>query len=316
MVTRFIFDDPDFRVLISLREDYLAHLESLRQTMPSIAENRMRLTRMNGTHAMEAVSNPGRDIITPPVAAQVVRFVAGGEMRGAEHAHLRRNDDGLANLEVEPSLLSLVCRELNNRRLSSGLPQISSDLVAGNRERILQDFYDECLADQPAAVRIFVEDVLVTDSGLRENIALESAIKALSRRGAAASAISDLVKRRLIRLEDRLAIQRVELTHDVLTAVVKKSRDERQSREAMRRAERQAHELREKSKRQRRRLWFVVLGMAAALVAVSSVVVGLFRLYREARQQFAEGLILQGDALRLAGRLVTRGSPSFDLSGS
>ena len=108
-----------------------------------------------------------------------------------------------------------------------GLPRISSDLVAGNRERILQDFYDGCLADQPPAVRAFVEDELVTDSGLRKNIALERASEALGRGGAPASAIGDLVKRRLIRLEDRMAIQRVELTHDVLTPVVRKSRDER-----------------------------------------------------------------------------------------
>ena len=71
-------------MLISLREDYLPHLESLRQAMPSITENRMRLTRMNGTRALEAVANPGRDIITSPVAAQVVHFVAGGGMRPAE----------------------------------------------------------------------------------------------------------------------------------------------------------------------------------------------------------------------------------------
>ena len=45
--------------------------------MPSIAENRMRLTRMNGVRALEAVSNPGGDLITPEVAAQIVRFVAG-----------------------------------------------------------------------------------------------------------------------------------------------------------------------------------------------------------------------------------------------
>jgi WD40 repeat protein len=323
MLEQFIFDARDFRVLLSLREDYLPHLESLRQAMPSITENRMRLTRMNGTRALEAVANPGRNLITPAVAAQVVHFVAGGRMRAAKSAGNRREDDGLANLEVEPSLLSLVCRELNNRRTAMGLAHISADLVAGNRERILQDFYDGCFAGQPPAVRAFVEDELVTDSGLRENIAVERATKALARRGAPASAIDDLVRCRLLHLEDRLDIQRVELTHDVLTPVVKKSRDERENREAMLRAKQQAQETLEKSRNQRRRLRLVVAGMTGALIAVSGLGVWVFSLYdnatkarkealdekeraevsrKEAKQELADGLILHGDALRQARR--------------
>ena len=78
LVKQFDFDKDDHRVLICFREDYLAHLESLRQMMPSVGENRMRLTRMNGRRALEAVINPGGELITPEVGCQVVRFVAGG----------------------------------------------------------------------------------------------------------------------------------------------------------------------------------------------------------------------------------------------
>ena len=164
LVKQFIFDDRDYRMLVCLREDYLAHLESLRQAMPSSTENRMRITRMHGGKALEAVVNPGGPLITTEVARQVVQFVAGA----------RKSDDDLDALEVEPSLLSLVCRELNNHRIATGLPRITADLLAGNRERILQDYYDRCVADQPVAVREFVEDELVTDSGLRENMALSA----------------------------------------------------------------------------------------------------------------------------------------------
>ncbi len=181
LARQFLFGDHDHRSLICLREDYLPHLESLRQLLPSITENRMRLTRMNGTRALEAVLNPGGPLITPEVGRQVVRFVAGGERRvqprETDSAEAQQEDEGLAGFEVEPSLLSLVCRELNNRRLALGLPQITADLLAGNRERILQDFYERCVADQPPAVRAFIEDELVTDSGLRENIALERAAR-------------------------------------------------------------------------------------------------------------------------------------------
>ncbi len=196
--------------------------------------------------------------------------------------------DGLAELEVEPSLLSLVCRELNNRRLARSLPQITADLLAGSRERILQDFYERCVADQPQAVRAFVEDELVTDSGLRENIALERAQKTLAQRGADPGAIDTLVKRRLLHLEERLDIQRVELTHDVLTAVVKKSRDERQQKEATVRAETQAQEAREKARRQRKRQSFTIAGMAAALVVVSGFGLWSYSLYRVSQDRLRE----------------------------
>ena len=142
----------------------------------------MRLTRMDGLRALEAVLAPGGRLVAPEVGRQVVRFVAGGERRAQPRdmgpADAERDDGGLAELEVEPSLLSLVCRELNNHRLEAGLPQITADLLAGNRERILQDFYERCVDDQPVEVRAFVEDELVTDSGLRENMALERARKA------------------------------------------------------------------------------------------------------------------------------------------
>jgi len=252
----------------------------------------MRLTRMNGERALEAVTNPGGRLIAPEVAQQVVRFVAGQ----------RRTEKELESLEVEPSLLSLVCRELNNRRLALGLPQITADLLAGNRERILQDFYDRCVADQPAAVREFVEDELVTDSGLRENMALERAGKSLAQRGASLAAIHKLVKRRLLHLEDRLDIQRVELTHDVLTSVVKKSRDERQQKEAAVRAERKAEEDREKARVQRRRFRAVVAGMAVVLAIVSGFGVWSYRLYRVSQDRLLEAQRQRSEAERQKDR--------------
>jgi len=49
IVERFDFARCDYRVLIALREDYLAHLESLKALMPSITQNRMRLARMTAS---------------------------------------------------------------------------------------------------------------------------------------------------------------------------------------------------------------------------------------------------------------------------
>jgi len=214
----FDFTRGDYRILIALREDYLAHLEGLKPAMPSISQNRMRLARMTGAQALAAVTKPGGRLVSEEVAGSIVRFIAGG----AE----------LPNAEVEPALLSLICRELNNARVAQGRREISADLLAGSRETILADFYERALADQPPGVRQFIEDNLLTDSGHRESLAEERVKKGLAAAGAAPDALATLVNRRLLRIEERLDVRRVELTHDVLCGVVRASRDLRLEREA------------------------------------------------------------------------------------
>ncbi len=237
---KFDFSRSDYRVLIALREDYLAHLEGLRAAMPSIAANRMRLARMNGAQALEAVRRPGGALVTQEVAEAIVRFVAGG----AE----------LPNAEVEPSLLSLICLELNNARIAQGRSEIGTDLLAGSHASILSEFYQRTLADQPAGVRRVIEDDLLTEGGFRESLAEERLLKAFASVGAGPGNLAALVDRRLLRVEERLDVRRVELTHDVLCSVVKGSRDVRLQREAKERAERDLLAQRERERNTRQAL--------------------------------------------------------------
>ena len=218
MAERFDFARGDYRVLISLREDYLAPLESLKAQMPSITQNRLRLAPMTGKQGLEAVMGPGKGLVSQEVAEAIVRFVAGG----AE----------IANAEVEPSLLSLICRELNDTRIAEGRDEISLELLAGSRDSILGNFYERALADQPAAVRRIIEDELLTESGFRENVSEETLRAHFAAAGASPETLATLVNRRLLRVEERLDMRRVELTHDVLCGVVKASRDLRHEREA------------------------------------------------------------------------------------
>jgi AAA+ ATPase superfamily predicted ATPase len=237
---QFDFSRSDYRVLITLREDYLAPLESLNKTMPSLSQNRLRLAPMSGAQALQAVTQPGKRLVTEEVATAIVRFVAGG----AE----------LANAEVEPSLLSLICRELNDVRIAQGREEISLDLLAGTHATILSNFYERSLADQPGVVRRFIEDELVTDSGFRENIAEERVLRSFAAAGNGRETLARLVNRRLLRIEERLDKRRVELTHDVLCGVVKESRDRRHEREAREASERMLAEQRARELAARRAL--------------------------------------------------------------
>ena len=289
----FDFARADYRVLIALREDYLAHLEGVKGIMPSITQNRMRLARMTGSQALSAVLKPGGRLVSQEVAESIVRFVAGGSE--------------LANAEIEPSLLSLVCRELNTVRLAQMRSEISADLLAGSRDSILSEFYERTLADQPAGVRRVIEDELLTDSGYRESLAEERVIKALAAEGAAPDSLPTLVDRRLLRIEERLDMRRVKLTRDVLCSVVLSSRDLRHEREARDEAERQLATQQEREAATHRVLMRTRMfaGICAALMVVAgaSAVFGWVNL-RRAQAADAQAQQARADAEKLVGFLI------------
>jgi hypothetical protein len=114
----FDFGRTDYRVIISLREDFLPDLETLKTIMPALMQKRMRLSRMTGKQALEAVLKPGGTLVTEDVARAIVEFVAGARGGSAER---------LAELDVEPALLGVICRELNERRAT---PQ-GREILAG-----------------------------------------------------------------------------------------------------------------------------------------------------------------------------------------
>ncbi len=272
---RFTFQKPSCHVILSLREDFLPDLEALKQDMPALIHNRLRLKRLNGTQALEIVTKPAPHLLADGVPAKIVEFVAGARGGSAER---------LAELDVEPALLSVICRELNERRRALGQTQITADLVSGNRREILNDFYERSVADLPAPMRGFVEDRLLTKSGFRDNLALETA---LEEPGVTQPLIDTLVSRRLLRLEDRAGIQRVELTHDVLAEVIRASRDARQQRLALEAADRRERLAREEAEKQRqidlaaaahqtRRQRWIISGLAAVVLALCAT--GLYGL--------------------------------------
>jgi tetratricopeptide (TPR) repeat protein len=288
-VERFDFTRSDYRILIALREDYLAHLEGVKGIMPSITQNRMRLARMTGAQALAAVVRPGGKLVSEEVAEAIVRFTAGGSE--------------LRNAEVEPSLLSLICRELNNARLAQSRTEISADLLAGSRETILTEFYERALADQPSGVRKFIEDQMLTESGFRESLAEERVSKGFAAVGAAGDSLAKLVNRRLLRIEERLDVRRVELTHDVLCSVVRASRDMRHEREARDEAERQLAAQRARELATRKALVRArQVAAICAVLAVGAAAGALFGYLGMKRAQQAELRTQQAHAMAESAR--------------
>lgn len=259
-----------YKILLSLREDFLPELEGLRGRIRSIVHNRFRLRRMNGDNALRVVTQAGGHLVEPDVPQRIVRFVAGRET----------DEVPLADLDVEPALLSVVCRELNNKRRAQRLPRITAGLVQGNRDEILSELYERSVDDLGPDVRSFIEERLLTKSGFRDSVALENAFESP---GVTREALDTLTDRRLLRIEDRGGMQRLELTHDVLTGVIRKSRDHRREREA--RAREEAGRREAERKLRRSRLANALLGLV--LLGVIALTFWVFAEQRKATRALA-----------------------------
>ena len=225
---RYSMSDQPCKVLLSLREDFLPDLAELRRSIPAITDTMYRLQPMTTAEAMRVVEIGGGGLVGHDVAEHIVRFVASA-----------RSDTGGDGAEsvVEPALLSVFCRELNNKRRALGGDRITGDLLEGSRTAIISDFYERTISEGglSQAIRLFVEERLLTESGFRDSVAEEQALRTP---GITPADIDTLIARRLLRREDAGARERsrLELTHDVLAEAVRASRDRRRLREQQERA--------------------------------------------------------------------------------
>lgn len=271
LVDRFDFDSSRLKVILSFREDYLAHIEGLKQQIPSLTHNRYRLKPMQGEQAREVIVDSGGHLVDEAVVARIIGIAAG---RAADGPAPEPSEYG--DLHIDPALLSVICSELNVRRQRAGQARITADLISGAEHAILADFYERCVAGLDRGVRVFIEDKLLTAKGFRDSYAFDDA---LLEPGVTQEALDELVTRRLLRGDERFGVRRLELTHDVLTRVVRDSRDSRQAKEAE--AAALAREQVAAAKQRRQRVFSLVL--ALGFVAVLAAAFGAKTLLDQAR---------------------------------
>lgn len=209
-------------LVITLREDFLADLESWRPLMPSLRRNRMRLLPMTREQAKSAVVNDHTSHLVPDaIGERILDFLSSSSTVAAESS-----SDPIGT--VEPALLSLFCRELNERRLQEQKPVFDGDLIEGGKDSIVSEFYENAVKGRPAHVRRFVEEELVTENGYRNSCAEDDAEM---QHQVSRSDIDALVNLHLLRREHHLGVERVELTHDLLTRAIAEARTARRQKE-------------------------------------------------------------------------------------
>jgi WD40 repeat protein len=274
--TRFALRSQRYRVLLSFREDFATAFERWHE-LPSLMRNRVQLLPMTGTHALEAVYGSASHLMDQDTAEQIVRFVA--SEKHADPPAAGTETVALDGLIVEPALLSLVCRGLNDSRHArarrGGPNRIDRELLASTGPGVVDRHYDTCMQDQPERVHRFVESELITESGFRKPCAQDDALR--EPYGVALDSLRVLVDRRLLRIEPSLGVTRVELIHDLLTPTVVARRDARRSADRQRQIDAELRKREEaqraiEAQRRARQRMRVVVGVAAAAILIAAAV--------------------------------------------
>ena len=253
-------DLAPLRLILAVRDDYFYALNRWRPYLPHLGQNCFELRELSGRTAFDAVYKPGTlrtskriqdgqlidaqtelpPLLSKETAQRIVRLIAEAG-----------RDAPLEHIEAVPPILSMLCRELNERRIAEKTPQIVFDERETDVEKILDQFYQRCITGRPEAVRIFIEDELVSHSGIRLQNDEDSFVGVFPRsphaaghgdRDAAIACLRELVNQRLLSPVSGGKNPRYELTHDLLCRVVYKSRTARQERLEKERLEHRAKE--------------------------------------------------------------------------
>ena len=278
------------KIVLSFREDYLANVKGLSRIIPSIDRIFLRLEPMTRKTAARAICEAGQHLIeghgneqTLRTSIRIIRKVTGAPGRLAEAA------------TVDPALLSLFCRELNEKRKATPGALIDRALVdSAGASQILATFYAEAMRSVSPVTRKFVEDSLVLPGTRARWPAAEPMALAA---GVPAADLDTLTRKRILRRDIAAGVARFELTHDVLVDVVLESRAHRLDQEKLEK-EREALEARNKearerlereiahAERQRKRAYrngVIAVAAAVLLLVTALALVGILRLEHEQR---------------------------------
>jgi hypothetical protein len=221
---------PAVKIVVSLREDFLAHLEEISDRIPEILDQRFRLLPLARDAAAQALEAPARiedaDLVTRPfeIEPEARRIILGFlERRVSASARQSSNP-------VEPFQLQLICQHVEE--IARGLQDhkeheratVTMAHLGGERglRKILEEFYKRQVAAvsslfQRKGVRRLCSEFLISPQGRRLRME-ESEIQRLT--GVKPPTLQTLVDRRLVRREQSAEGNYYELSHDSLVGPV------------------------------------------------------------------------------------------------
>jgi len=217
--------DDRLRLLLALREEYLAYLDPYATLLPTGLRTRFRLERLDHESALDAVTRPllATQRSFAPAAADAL-------VRNLRTVHVETLEGRTVDVEgeyVEPVQLQVVCRELWNR-LPAEISEITDEHLRelADLDAVLGDFYEQALAAAMSRTRVgepqlrtWVGRQLITPGETRSTVyrgAIETA-------GMPNAVVDTLDEKRLIRADERAGAKWYELTHDRLIGPIRAS---------------------------------------------------------------------------------------------
>jgi len=200
------------RVILCIREEYLAELTAFEQTVPNLFANRLRVERMSHANALAAIAGPCRVCgvrLEDGVAEDVIARL--GETAGAVE---------LTWLQV---VLDKLYHQAVHRAESGELCLTLADVAAlGSLGNVLAEFLEEQIAamGEQAASGEAVLKTLITPEGTKKTVTVADVVTLLNSMGASADAahvaemVNHFVTVRILR--EREDASGYELRHDSL----------------------------------------------------------------------------------------------------
>ncbi|MGD2088816.1 MAG: hypothetical protein PVH61_21735 [Candidatus Aminicenantes bacterium] len=210
---------PEVRLIISLREDYLPHFTGLKKQIVSIDRTMFRVIHLNAKQAREIIQMPG-GFKDKKLKDKILLFFYPEDAKEKEKTTIP--DEKLEKLEIEPTFLSLLCHQLFEEHKKQKLKSITTE----DQSKILEAFYDSVIKDKfpdkekADKVKEFIESKLLTEGGYRTPYYLEA-------NHPLKESIDNLVEGRIIRKFQEGKKEYIEIIHDVLEPIIKEKRNKR-----------------------------------------------------------------------------------------
>lgn len=260
-VMRWWESQPEMRIVISIRSDFLNLLDEISPLIPGILHNRYQLQPLNRKQAEEAIALPA-DAPGGPFASarfryrsdalnQILDFLAGREEQDVQQLvddlpMLKKQD------EIESFNLQILCQYVEEKIIDTLQPEgfeVTPDFYGAQEglESEIRDFYQKQLQTLPevyarkvgmppenpdmmiATVQRLIEESLVTPNDRRCSMVDDYLLNAYP--GVTQDFLDVLVDSRLLRKENRLNDFYYEISHDTLLPAVIESRNKRRRQE-------------------------------------------------------------------------------------
>jgi WD40 repeat protein len=231
--------DPLLHVLFSMREDYIAELDPYTPTLPEKLQTRLRLERLRRDSALEAVTGP---LEAAPLAAERRSFAPGVAERLVDNLLAVRvktvaGEREVAGEFVEPLQLQVVCQTIwDNLQLNERVITAAHLEKYGDVNEALSSFYERCLQRAVEAankvkttgppltegvLRGWFERVLITPDLTRSTVF--RGYRSDKTAGIPNSAVDELERQRILRMELRGGEPWYELGHDRFIQPIRES---------------------------------------------------------------------------------------------